>query len=235
MANFSEHIVNQRFKNVYKVLEQRNMIRGKSDIAKKLGTYNHVINSILKGQRNVTVDQMHRLFQHYGVNANYMFGLTDELFLNEDSTITTHDKQVRYQGKRNNITLYPHHALAGDAIEIQDIDTSELPRFSVPGLSGQLAAIHISGDSMYPNLTNGDIVVCEPVEPNSSLRENHIYVIVTDVVVAKRIQVVRASTGEERLRLISDNDSVYKPYEIDLREIRQLFKVKARLTNHALG
>lgn len=235
MADFSEHIVNQRFKIVYKTLEQQNKIKGKSDIAKKLGTYNHVINSILKGQRNVTVDQMHRLFQHYGVNANYMFGLSDELFLYEDPTITTHDMQVRYQGKRNNITLYPHNALAGDAIETQDIDLSELPRFSVPGLNGQLAAIHISGDSMYPNLTNGDIVVCEPVEHNSSLRENHIYVIVTDVVVAKRIQVVRAPSGEERLRLISDNDSVYKPYEIDLSEIRQLYKVKARLTNHALG
>ena len=56
MGDFSDHIVNQRFKIVFQELEKQNLIKGKSDIAKKLGTYNHVINSILKGQRNITVD-----------------------------------------------------------------------------------------------------------------------------------------------------------------------------------
>ena len=61
MSNFSEHIVNQRFKDVFSELERLNLIKGKSDIAKKLGTYNHVVNSILKGQRNITVDQLNKL------------------------------------------------------------------------------------------------------------------------------------------------------------------------------
>jgi plasmid maintenance system antidote protein VapI len=238
MADFSDHIVNQRFKNVYETLEHENLIRGKSDIAKKLGTYNHVINSILKGQRNITVDQMHKLFEIYAVNANYMFGLTNDMFLpgsEHEAAIPTHAMGERYQAPKNNITLYPHRALAGDAIATQDTDQEALPTFSVPGLSGQLIAIRISGDSMYPNLTSGDIVICEPVERDTPLRENHVYVIVTDAVVAKRIQVVRGADNEERLRLISDNDSVYKPYEIDLDEIRQILKVKARLTDYAIS
>ena len=48
MTDFSDNIVNQRFKKVYGILEQRNLIKSKSDIAQKLGTYNHVVNSILK-------------------------------------------------------------------------------------------------------------------------------------------------------------------------------------------
>lgn len=238
MADFSDHIVNQRFKIVFDTLEQENLIRGKSDIAKQLGTYNHVINSILKGQRNITVDQLHKLFEVYEVNANYLFGLADEMFLPEselNDTIPTHALTDRYQSSRNNITLYPHRALAGNAIEAQDVDESELPTFSVPGLTGQLIAINISGDSMYPNLTNGDIVICEPVERGTPIRENHVYVIVTDAVVAKRVQVVRNQNGQERLRLISDNDQVYKPYEIDLEEVQQILKVKARLTDYAIS
>ena len=74
MSDFSDHIVNQRFKQVYEALEKYNLIKGKSDIAKKLGTYNHVINSILKGQRNITVDQLNKLFDTYGINANFLFG-----------------------------------------------------------------------------------------------------------------------------------------------------------------
>ena len=73
MADFSDNIVNQRFKKIYSELEKYNVIKGKSDIAKQLGTYNHVINSILKGQRNITVDQLNKLFDIYGIDANYVF------------------------------------------------------------------------------------------------------------------------------------------------------------------
>jgi hypothetical protein len=238
MADFSDHIVNQRFKTVFETLEKENLIRGKSDIAKQLGTYNHVINSILKGQRNITVDQLRKLFQLYFINANYIFGLTDQMFLpgsEYSDAIPTHSLEDSYQAPRNNITLYPHRALAGSAIEAQDIDEAELPTFSVPGLSGNLIAIEISGDSMYPHLTNGDIVICEPVERGASIRENHVYVIVTDAVVAKRVQVVRGQDGQEKLRLISDNSAVYKPYEVDLDEVQQILKVKARLTDYAIS
>lgn len=81
MNNFSENIVNQRFKAVFEELEARRLIKGKSDIAKRLGTYNHVVNSILKGQRNVTVDQLWKLFETYEVNANYLFGQSEDIFL----------------------------------------------------------------------------------------------------------------------------------------------------------
>ena len=105
MSNFSDHIVNQRFKSVFQELEKQNLIKGKSDIAKKLGTYNHVINSILKGQRNITVDQLRKLFDIYLVNANFMFGLTDEMFLPESEykiNIPTHSLEERYQAPKNN-------------------------------------------------------------------------------------------------------------------------------------
>ena len=49
MADFSNNTVNQRFRLVYSTLERLNLIKGKSDIASHLGTYNHVVNSILKG------------------------------------------------------------------------------------------------------------------------------------------------------------------------------------------
>ncbi len=238
MSNFSDHIVNQRFKSVFQELEKQNLIKGKSDIAKKLGTYNHVINSILKGQRNITVDQLRKLFDIYLVNANFMFGLTDEMFLPESEykiNIPTHSLEERYQAPKNNITLYPARALAGTAVPTQEANSEVLPTFSVPGLSGQLTAIEISGDSMYPNLTNGDIVICEPVERGASIRENNVYVIVTDVVVAKRLQVVKSSDQIVGLKLISDNDSVYKPYEVNIEDVQSIYKVKARLTDYAIN
>ena len=235
MANFSENIVNQRFKRVYTELEKTNKIKGKSDIAKHLGTYNHVINSILKGERNITVDQLNKLFDIFKVNANYLFGISEDLFLPgyEGNGIAVRGMSERNNSGRRNITLVPNRALAGYALEHQQDDfMEELPKFSVPNLEGDLVAFEISGDSMMPTITNGDIVVCEPMERGVSLRDNHVYVVVTDVVVAKRIQQSRDSNN---MLLISDNSDVYKPYPVDLDEVRQILKVKCRLTSHAIS
>lgn len=239
MGDFSQNIVNQRFKIVFNMLEEQNLIRGKSDIAKKLGTYNHVINSILKGQRNITVDQLSALFDHYGINANYLFGNSEDMFLDSadlPNGLPTRSMDEKQLGGRENITLVPARAVAGYALEHDDDEYLEnLQKFSIPNLSGSLIAFEISGDSMMPTITNGDIVVCENVERDTPLRDNHVYVVVTDVVVAKRIQQIRNGNEINSLRLISDNGAVYKPYEVALEDIRQILKVKCRLTAYAIS
>lgn len=238
MGDFSDNIVNQRFKEVFHELEKYNLIKGKSDIAKKLGTYNHVINSILKGKRNITVDQLNKLFDCYGLNANYLFGLSPNMFLEEPglADIPIRSLQEKRFGGRENITLIPERALAGYAMEHQDRTYIEsLQKFSIPGMQGNLLAFEISGDSMMPTVTNGDLVVCEPIERGAPLRDNHVYVIVTDVVVAKRIQPIKEDTELRSLRLISDNNTVYKPYDVEVEDIRQILKVKCRLTSYAIS
>jgi phage repressor protein C with HTH and peptisase S24 domain len=237
MGDFSDNIVNQRFRSVFEALEHQNLIKGKSDIAKKLGTYNHVINSILKGQRNITVDQLSRLFHIYGINANYLFGNSEEMFMDtqQDALPTRSVNDRQFNGRRN-ITLVPNRALAGYALEYQDNSFMEaLQKFSIPSLEGELIAFEISGDSMMPTITNGDLVVCQPLERGEPLRDNHVYVVVTDVVVAKRIQQIKEANDAVQLRLISDNSAVYKPYEVELENIRQILKVKCRLTSYAIS
>ncbi len=239
MTDFSKNIVNQRFRKVYEALYKHNLIKSKSDIAKKLGTYNHVVNSILKGERNITVDQLNKLFEIYHLNANYLFGLSDELFQSDyisDVEFSSQSiKQIRDSGRKN-ITLVPEKALAGYATRHQDPGFLDaLLHFSIPGLEGELVAFEISGDSMMPTITNGDLVVCEKVERGEPLRDNQVYVIVTDVVVAKRIQQLKKGNKIQQLRLISDNNKVYQPYDLELEEVQQILRVKCRLTSHAIN
>lgn len=244
MAKFSDNLINQRFRRIYEELENRKLIKGKSDVAKKLGTYNHVINSILKGQRNITVDQLHSLFAEYGVNANFLFGMEDHMFLpgfGDAAELPTETGTQLQRGGRQNITLVPEPALAGYAVAHQDGQYfSDLERFSIPHLEGDLIAFEISGDSMMPTITNGDLIVCEalqmPMDGNfPTVRDNHVYVIVTDTVVAKRIQQIKSGNTVIGLRLISDNSTVYQPYDLDLSEVKQILRVKCRLTDYAIS
>lgn len=234
MGEFSDSIVNQRFRFVFEELEKSNKIRGKSDIASKLGTYNHVINSILKGDRNITVEQLHKLFDLYGISADYVFGLSDEMFLSGFSDFPTRPKADRSYAGRQNIVLVPDRAMAGYATAADTPQyVANFTKFSIPGLEGNLIAFEISGDSMMPTITNGDVVVCELLERGEPVRDNQVYVVVTDVVVAKRVQQIKSGNVLRELRLISDNDR-YQPYPVTLDEVQQIWRVKCRLTSHSI-
>ena len=235
MAKFLENMVNRKFRDIYRHLESNRLIKGKSDIAMQLGTYNHVINSILKGKRNITVDQLNKLIAKYKINANYLFGGSPEMIMGDESAAYRAVDEAYYSG-RMNITLVPYKAVAGYAMQRQDRDFIEsLQQFSIPGLEGQLIAFEISGDSMFPTITNGDLVVCEPLERGAPLKDNAVYVVVTDVVVTKRIQQIRENNRVVRLELISDNSSMYKPYTVELEDITQILKVKSRLTTSGIN
>lgn len=236
MADFSQNIVNQRFRKVYEYLENNNLIKGKSDIAKKLGTYNHVINSILKAKRNITVDQLNKLFEIYSINANFLFGISDDMIAGLGD-LMTQPFSNRINGGRANIQLVTHKALAGNLMASQEYKDEVLSSFSVPGLEGSnLFAIEIEGNSMFPTITNGDVVVCEQMERGESLKANSVYVIVTkDGVVAKRIQANKENNHISSLSLISDNSGTYKPYDVDIDEVIKILKVKCRLTNFGMN
>lgn len=232
MATFSESIANQRFRKVYDTLIQNKKIKNKQELANKLGTYSHVINLCLKGERNITLEQLSKLCHIYSIDANY--------FLSKSAATSTDGVPTQLasigEDGRNNITLVPHKAMAGYAMRPGDWNfLDSLQKFSIPGLEGNLTAFEISGDSMLPTITNGDIVVCEPIERNEPIRDNQVYIIVTDVVVAKRVQQIKQGNSVTRLRLISDNGDVYLPYEVDSNEIQQILRVKCRLTNHAFA
>lgn len=230
MADFNDNIVNQQFKKVYKYLTEKNLIKGKSDLATQLGTYNHVINAILKGTRNITIDQLNKLFDTFSINANYLFGLSPMMTIGDD--MPTYEGTGSQSG--GNIRLLPHKALAGNSL-LQEPATAVKERFKIPGMDGDLVAIEIEGDSMSPTLTSGDIVVCERIERGQPLRDNAVYVIVTDVVVAKRVQQIKNNNQLVSLNLISDNSDTYKPYEVDLEEIREIYMVRCRVTNYKMN
>lgn len=239
MANFLENIVNKRFRIVFDYLKENNKIKSKSDLAVKLGTYNHIVNNILKGKRNITLDQMNKLIEIYRINANFLFGCSSQML--EDGTDASYSLSDNYEHDKN-ITLVSNLAMAGNAIDADYTNEEELPKFFIPNIPGLdrtgLIAIEISGDSMLPNITNGDLVICERVENDamngSGIKDNSIYIVVTDTVVAKRVQKIKENNQTIGLRLISDN-TTYPPYEVDMIEVKQIYRVQYRLTKYGIA
>lgn len=240
MNAFSDNIINIRFAQAYNTLKLEKKFKNKNEMAQTLGTYNHVVNNILKGERGLTVEQMGKFCEAYGIDVNFIMGFSDAMYPSDATALPSALKSVGKSDSttpfRQNITFVPKKALAGYAMNPGDWTfLDSLQKFSIPGLDGDLIAFEISGDSMLPTITNGDVVICEAIERGEPIRDNQVYVVVTDVIVAKRIQQLKQGAKVTKLRLISDNGDVYRPYDVDIEEVQQILRVKCRLTSHSIN
>ncbi|MEX0883143.1 MAG: LexA family transcriptional regulator [Cyclobacteriaceae bacterium] len=105
-----------------------------------------------------------------------------------------------------------------------------LPQFRLPNLSGQThRAFEINGDSMLP-LRSGTIIIGAYVDNIINVKSGKTYVLVTESegIVYKRVFNYIEEKG--KLFLVSDND-LFKPYEIPILEVREIWEAKAFISN----
>lgn len=94
-------------------------------------------------------------------------------------------------------------------------------------------AFYIQGNSMFPTISNGDMVICSQLEQFETVEENELYAIITHtgMVLVKRVQIIKNRNNKVvQLKLISDNKSQYTPIKIPTQNIRSLLKVEQKVT-----
>lgn len=125
-----------------------------------------------------------------------------------------------------NVEAFSNNNTIGvDALEQTD-------RFRIPGMVGNLIAFNIKGNSMYPTIHTGDMVICHLVETYREIKEDNIYAVVTNQSIwVKRVKKYLNHSGKwTHLKLISDNFQEHPPFLVALKDVKQLLKVKHKLT-----
>jgi phage repressor protein C with HTH and peptisase S24 domain len=85
----------------------------------------------------------------------------------------------------------------------------------------------VEGDSMLPNLKQGEWVLAKAVEDLRDVNQNKIYVVVLqDSVMVKKID--RSPNGH-KITLISLNET-YPPYQIEPHQVQELWQVTSKIT-----
>ena len=105
--------------------------------------------------------------------------------------------------------------------------------FAIPGISGgNLVAFPISGNSMEPIISNGDIVICRELGGLQDIKENEIYAIRSNGNVwIKYVQCIRNRAGRViQLKLVSANYLEYDPFIEEASEYTRLYKVIRRIS-----
>lgn len=131
-----------------------------------------------------------------------------------------------------NIELVPEKARAGYTNGFADPEfIKELPVFNLPFLSGnaKYRTFQLNGDSMLP-IPDKSWVTARYVQDWNDIHSGDAYIILTvdEGIVFK---IVENMIGEEgKLRLYSLNP-IYEPYDVEVKEIREIWKFMHYISN----
>ncbi|SMO48449.1 S24 family peptidase [Solitalea koreensis] len=126
--------------------------------------------------------------------------------------------------KTKGIPLIPIEAMAGYGkgdVQILENDLSE--KYHVPDFAqkGAKYLIRVSGNSMYPKYSNGDLLACRPVTDLTFFQWGKVYVLDTDQgPLVKRL--FESNKSDDHLECRSDNKEYYPPFMLPKTSIRQV-------------
>lgn len=148
--------------------------------------------------------------------------------LSLDWLVTSHGPMLRKdlpvaRPSDTGVPLVPIDAIAGipagDNLGLRFIDCEHyiVPEFA--NLNVEFM-IRVSGSSMYPKYSNGDILACRRVQDLLFFQWGKIYVI--DSSQGALVKRVFEDKDPERILLVSDNEEKYPPFSIPISDIRSV-------------
>lgn len=148
--------------------------------------------------------------------------------LSLDWLVTSHGPMLRKdlpvaRPSDTGVPLVPIDAIAGipagDNLGLRFIDCEHyiVPEFANLNVEYM---IRVSGSSMYPKYSNGDILACRRVQDLLFFQWGKIYVI--DSSQGALVKRVFEDKDPERILLVSDNEEKYPPFSIPISDIRSV-------------
>lgn len=240
MLKSDRFILNQRFIELFSLLEAKGLVQKHDRDGKGIGdfaeillgnrAYGHIIRAFLNPKDRRVIDYHHArtLCEKYGISEQWMFYGKGKPF---DLLPTQQTQDVPLPNK---ILFTSVGAFAGASIGRDTFEREDLQFYSIPGLKGDnLVSFPVEGNSMEPIINDGDIVICQYLERLDQLKENAIYAIKTNGAIwIKYVQKIPNSRGiVTRLRLLSANHLEHDPFEEDINEHTRIYKVIRRISS----
>lgn len=166
-----------------------------------------------------------------GVNLK---SVLDDNVVNSDQGVTRSEFLLRSDNRSpmQKVPLYDIQASAGLVQLFQSDKQTPIDWISIPNLPKSDGAIYVTGDSMYPLLKSGDIVIFKNVnDVREGLFWGEMYIVAVDIdgdemTTVKYIQ--KSELGSEYIKLVSQNQN-HAPKDIKLEHLKAAALVKASI------
>lgn len=213
-----------------------------SAFEKSIGMSNASFGKSLKNNGTIGCDKLENILRVYtDLNPTWVITgvgnmLTETTPLPKDSlysqpTLITAEKVINKQDEQE-IPLFDITAAAG-CVELFHClhDQTPIDTIKIPNLAKCDGAVFVRGDSMYPILKSGDIILYKTLPELANIIWGETYIVSYEsygdyYTVVKYVK--RSTENPDNILLISQNEH-HQPYEINLSQVKGLALVRASI------
>lgn len=147
-------------------------------------------------------------------------GIPLESFLIGPRGAVSFEKEIQ----PNTVPLLPIFAQAGSLTGWSEgVDEVKCERVISP-VNDVDMAVHIYGESMYPDIQNGSVVYVRKINPRAFIEWGRAYIL--DTVNGPLLKYLTPGSDEEHIRCVSANhDPMYAPFEVAKEDILGVYRV----------
>lgn len=185
----------------------------KRTFSKAIGLGNDVtVGRIINEQREPSYKILNSIISAFDdLNAQWLISGEGEMFRKD------------YEPRPAGIPLIPTEAVAGFAsIDTPGVCLADCERYVIPEFSARGAEflIRVSGYSMYPRYSNGDILACKKLMHTNFIQWGQVHVI--DSTQGVLVKKVSPSDVPGQILCVSENEKEYHPFLLPQEDIRSL-------------
>lgn len=189
---------------------------GQVKFAENVGLSRGFVNNIVNSIQPKT---LHKIAMYYpDLNTSWLLTGEGEMLKDSQSNVTVSEKPTA------SLPLIPIDAVAGfpgdddTGVKLVDCEQYHVPEFVAKGAQ---FLIRVSGSSMYPKYSNGDILACRKIDSVTFFQWGKVYVMDTcQGALVKRI--FEDKDDKDNVICHSDNHDNYPDFKLPKSEIRSL-------------
>lgn len=236
--------INQRFIETVLYLIEQDKSLNKTKIASAIQIQPSKFSEILKKRMNIGVDSIVLFCEKFNISVEWL--LTGKGFRIKEDLVHVNEPEEIYTLKTDrvlkeqSIPLYDLEATAGvvELFSNKNGVNKPIDYISIPNLPKCDGAIYVTGDSMYPLLKSGDIIMYKELENTiDNIFFGEMYLVSIDLdgdefVTVKWIH--KSDKGDEFIKIVSQN-SHHQSKDIHLSDIKAMALIKASIRINSMS
>lgn len=188
-----------------------------TEVAARLGCSQQAVSNQLSG-RKIGENVARKWAEEFGFNVVY-------LMTGEGSLIGSGVSKLEVvAGTPHTVPLLPIFAQAGSLTGWSEgVEEAKCERVISPVQDVDMA-VHIYGESMYPDIQNGSVVYVRRINPRAFIEWGRAYIL--DTVNGPLLKYLTPGSDEEHIRCVSANhDPMYAPFEVAKEDVLGIYRV----------
>ena len=205
-------------------------------LAQRLGIGKAALSMIETGKCGLSTRNKNILVQDLNVNPDWLETGKGNMF-NAEPDYTTFKLRSDSSLPMQSVPLYSIEGTAGLVPLFTDQEANKPVNYiHIPNLPKCDGAIYVVGDSMYPLLKSGDIVLYKQLNDVRDVFWGDMYLLSIDIDGEEYITVkyVQKSEHEGYIKLVSQNQH-HADKEVEISRIRAIALIKASVRMHTIG